>query len=137
MKYFSLLSLIILLAFTTACSKRSKSPDFARVDEEAIEAAFAPVNILDDDLRNRVAADIASKERLEDGRLRIRTNLRNSTKKDLNVIVRVVFKDEQGLSTGDETEWEYIYFAPQQIITHSGISRENDAANFTVEVRRP
>ena len=105
MKFTGLILVTFLLVLTVACSNRSKSPDFARTDEEAVEAAFAPVNILDADLRNKVAADIASKERLEDGKLRIRRNLRNSTKKELNVLVRVVFKDAEGLSTGDETEW--------------------------------
>ncbi len=127
----------IVAASTSACSKRSKSPDFARVDKEAIEASTAPVNILDHDLRNRVAADQATKTRMEDGRLEVRVNLRNSTRKDLDVLARCVFKDTQGISLGDETEWEPFFFAPQQIQTYIARSRTAEASTFSVEVRRP
>lgn len=127
----------ILLAGTTACSRRSKAPAMARVDEEAIVAARAPVNILDHDLRNRVAADIADAARMPDGRLRARVALRNSTRERLAVEARVVFKDGAGLSTGDEFEWRQMFFAPQQSQTFSAVSRDNRAQSFTVEVRRP
>ncbi len=133
-------ALVLLAAVgmtSAACSKRSKSPSFARVDKEAIEAATAPVNVLDYDLRNRVAADQATKSRLEDGRLEVRVNLRNSTRKDLDVLARCVFKDAQGISHGDETEWEPIFFAPQQIQTYVARSKTGTPSTFTVEVRRP
>lgn len=128
---------IAVLLAGTACSRRSKAPNFARVDEEAIAAARAPVNILDRDLRNAVAGDMATMGRLPDGRLRARVNLRNSTRKDLNVVVRTVFKDEGGFSTGDETAWQPMFFGPQQIQTYIAESREPGATSYTVEVRRP
>ncbi len=118
------------------CS-RSKAPDLARMDEEAMFAATQPVNILDTDLRNKVAADAATSLRLPDGRLKVKLNLRNSSKKDLDVLVRVVFKDAQGMSTGDETEWTPLFFAPQQIQTFIDESRDAGAGSFTVEVRKP
>jgi uncharacterized protein YcfL len=127
----------LVLALATGCSSRSKSPDFARTDPEALVAARQPVNILNADLRNAVAADIADAERLEDGRLRVRLSLRNSTRKPLTVLVRTVFKDESGLSIGDETPWRHVFFAPQQAQTISSESRMPEARIFTVEVRRP
>jgi uncharacterized protein YcfL len=138
MKLNTFVLLLILSSLTIAgCSKRSKAPDYARIDEEAIVAAKAPVNILDADLRKKVAADLTSATRLPDGRLEAKVSLRNSTKKDLNVLVRIVFKDANALSTNDETEWEYVYFAPQQIVTYQGRSREINAVGYTVEVRKP
>lgn len=137
-KQLLFVSLIALCMITVAgCSKRSKSPDYARIDEEAIVAAKAPVNILDADLRNKVAADIAGATRLPDGRLEAKVSLRNSTKKDLNILARIVFKDANALSTNDNTEWEFIYFAPQQIVTYQGRSRETNAVGYTIEVRKP
>lgn len=130
----ALLGIAVLGA--ASCSGRSKSPDFARVDEEGKIAAGVPVNILNHDLRNKVAADLADAQRLPDGRLLVRANIRNSTTKDLNVQVRTVFKDELGLSTGDETEWEDVFFAPQQIMTRSATSRLANARGFTIEVRK-
>ncbi|MGF1574131.1 MAG: hypothetical protein ACFCU1_13805 [Sumerlaeia bacterium] len=138
MKQLLLLPLFAICLLTlVGCSKRSSAPDYARIDEEAIVAAKAPVNILDADLRNKVAADIASASRLPDGRLEAKVSLRNSTKKDLNALVRIVFKDANALSTNDETEWEFIYFAPQQIVTYQGRSRETNAVGYTIEVRKP
>jgi hypothetical protein len=121
----------------SGCSKRSSAPNLARTDRQAIEAAGQPVNILDRDLRNRVAGDIADVQRLPDGRLRVRVALRNSTRKDLDVLVRTVYKDDLKLSTGDETEWQYLFFAPQQSQTYESISHSNNPQTFTVEVRRP
>ncbi|MBX3730774.1 MAG: hypothetical protein KF858_16480 [Candidatus Sumerlaeia bacterium] len=128
-------TLALVAVATVAC--RSKSPDYARIDDAAIRAATAPVNILNRDLRSKVAADIASAERLPDGRLNVRVNLRNSTTKPLNVEARTVFKDIHGLGTGDSTEWKALYFAPQQIQTFGTTSRDETAQRFTVEVRKP
>jgi hypothetical protein len=133
-------SLLLAGAITlvaAGCSKRSSSPNLARTDRAAIEAAGQPVNILDRDLRNRVAADISDVQRLPDGRMRVRVALRNSTRKDLDVLVRTVFKDDLKLSTGDETEWSNLFFAPQQAQTYEAISLSNNPQSFTVEVRRP
>jgi hypothetical protein len=135
-----LLSLAVAMALavaSTGCSKRSSAPNLARMDQRAITSSGQPVNILDRDLRNRVAADIADAQRLPDGRLRVRVALRNSTRKDLDVLVRTVYKDDLSLSTGDETEWTYLFFAPQQSQTYESTSISNTAQSFTVEVRRP
>lgn len=136
-KTLAVAALAIALAATGACSKRSKAPSMARVDNEAVVASVAPVNILDYDLRNKVAADQAEAFRLADGRLEVRVNIRNSTRKDLDVLARCVFKTEKGVSVGDETEWQPVFFAPQQIQTYIARSRTPDARVFTVEVRKP
>ena len=129
--------LLVTTLGTTACRSRSKAPDVARFDEEAVVAAGNVVNVLDADLRSRVGAEIADAQRLPDGRLRVRVNLRNATKKDLNVLVRTVFKDSKSMSVGDETEWDFLYLGPQQIQTYSAESRLADVGTYTVEVRRP
>ncbi len=126
-----------LMFGATGCSKRSSAPNLARMDQRAIDASGQPVNILDRNLRNRVAADIADVQRLPDGRMRVRVALRNSTRNDLDVLVRTVFKDDLSLSTGDATEWSYIFFAPQQSNTYEATSLSYTSQSFTVEVRRP
>lgn len=125
------------LAFAAGCSRRSTAPDLARVDQEAIEAAKQPVNILDHDLRNKIAGDLADATRLPDGRLAVRVNLRNSTRNPQTVELRSVFKDPSGMSTGDETAWKTIFFSPQQAQTYRVVSREPGAELFSVEVRKP
>lgn len=130
-------SVLVIALGATACGSRSKAPDVARFDDKAVGAAGAVVNVLDRDLRSRVGAEIADAQRLPDGRLRIRVNLRNATRKDLNVLVRTVFKDGKSLSVGDETEWDFLYLGPQQIQTYTAESRLADVGTYTVEVRRP
>ncbi|MCB2155539.1 YcfL family protein [bacterium] len=133
---FAIASLLLIAVLAIACG-RSKAPDMARWDEEAIYAAKFPVNILDPDLRNKVAADMYDAERLDDGRILVRANLRNSTKEPLHVEARAVFKDKTGMSTGDETEWKPLFFAPQQIQTYIAESQSTEATRYTIEVRRP
>lgn len=127
----------LLLVVPAGCGGRSKAPDMARMDKAAVEAAQSPVNILDPDLRKKVAADLAKAQRLPNGRLQAAVNLRNSSKKDLTILVRVVFKDEAGISTGDETEWKQLFLQPQQIQTISETSLNKKAESFTVEVTTP
>lgn len=129
-------TLLAIATLSIACG-RSKAPDMARWDEEAITASRYPVNILDTDLRNKLAADMYDSERLDDGRILVRVNLRNSTKKPLHVEARTVFKDKGGMSVGDETEWKPLFFAPQQIRTFIAESKTTDATRYTVEVRKP
>lgn len=139
MKRALIATMVVMLCVAAAsgCSKRSKSPSMARVDEEAIRAARMPVNVLDYDLRNKVACDIAGLQRLEDDRLAVRVNMRNSTREALHVEARAVFKSAEGLSTGDETAWQSVFFSPQQIQTYTMVSRDPGAQLATVEVRRP
>lgn len=129
--------LVASLVTLSGCSRRSSGPDVPQGEPKAIEAAKAPVNIFDKKLASRISSEMYSRERTEDGHLRIAVNLRNRTTKKLHIQARTVFKDFNGVSTGDETAWENLYFAPQQVLTFRANSRMPDAEIFTVEVRKP
>jgi len=125
------------LTGTTACAKRYKGPDAPKAEAKALEASKANVNILDTKLSSRIASELFSRERLEDGRLGVKVNLRNRTGKQLHVQARTVFKDINGMSNGDETSWENLYLSPRQAMTYRATSLSKDAESFSVEVRRP
>jgi uncharacterized protein YcfL len=84
-----------------------------------------------------MGSELQSVERTPEGHLNIAVNLRNRTYKPLHVQARAVFKDARGISTGDESQWDDLYFAPQQAMTYRQTSRRTDAELYTVEVRMP
>ena len=140
-RFFSSVFLIALLAVTaagtSACSRRYKGPEDPKAEQKALENSRSPVNILDPKLDSRVASELYSHERLEDGRLAAKVNLRNRTGKQLHIQARTVFKDQNGMSNGDETKWENLYLSPRQAMTYRATSLTTSADTFTVEVRRP
>ncbi|MEO8376655.1 MAG: DUF1425 domain-containing protein, partial [Candidatus Sumerlaeota bacterium] len=70
-------------------------------------------------------------------KIQVALNVRNKTSKNLHVQMRTVFKDRDGLSTGDETPWEEVYFSPRQAKTYRSQSKLSTADSYTVEVRLP
>lgn len=131
---------IILLGATLAlagCAGRSSGPGTARSEAEATIAAKKTVNLLDKKLESRLASEMQSGVVREDGLMEIAVNLRNRTYKNYHVQARTVFKDERGISTGDESQWVDMYFSPQQAQTYRAVSKTTGMALYTVEVRLP
>lgn len=136
-------SLLFLLVLASAlagaaagCARKAKGPDVPIAQQEAFEKARAQVNLLHPSLDGQIAAELTQTDVLEDGRLRAITQIRNRTRKNLQVQYRTVFKNSEGLSTGDETAWENLYLEPMQATTLRQTSLE-PAAAYTVEVRSP
>ena len=138
--FLSLLTITLLaaaLAATSACHRTYRGPGTPRSDERAMERSQQPVVLLDTNLNRRVASDQHYQERTADGLLRAAAILRNRTNSHLRVQARTVFRDEEGLSTGDETAWENVFLSPRQSTTYRSTSRTPEAQSFTVEVRMP
>ncbi|HMZ51754.1 hypothetical protein IT571_00820 [Candidatus Sumerlaeota bacterium] len=136
----SLLRIVAIVAIgitAGACSRASRGPDTADGNAKAFERTRARINLLDTKLDSKIASDFSGEERLPDGRMQVVLNMRNKTSKNLHVQVRAVFKDGFGLSTGDETPWEEMYFSPRQAKTYRVQSKLTTPASYTVEVRLP
>ncbi len=136
----SMLCLALLagaLVAASACHRTYRGPGTPRSDERATEMATQPVVLLDTNLQRRVASDQHYQERTSEGLLRAAAILRNRTNSHLRVQARTVFRDEEGLSTGDETAWENVFLSPRQSTTYHAVSRTPQAQSFTVEVRMP
>jgi hypothetical protein len=70
-----------------------------------------------------------------DGRLQVVANIMNRENRRLQVQVQCVFKNANGVSTGDETPWADLILTENGIEAVSYSSLNNQAADFTIRVR--
>ena len=134
MKHILILIALVAPLALTAC--KSKGPDIPVSQQEALERSKAPVNLLNTDLKGKVASDFSEITTNDQGHSVVAVNLRNRTSDRLHIQARAVFKDEQGISTGDETAWKSLFLEPQQSTTYRATSTSPGAELATVEVRK-
>lgn len=72
---------------------------------------------------------------LEDGRLEVAAILRNRENRRLQVQAQCVFKDGNGIGTGDETPWENVILTENGMETVRFTSLNAQAKTYTVRVR--
>jgi uncharacterized protein YcfL len=71
----------------------------------------------------------------QDGRLQVSANVMNRENRRLQVQVQCVFKNANGVSTGDETPWSNLILTENGIETVSFTALNNEATDFTIRVR--
>ena len=72
---------------------------------------------------------------LPDGRLEVAANVKNLEKRNLEVQINCVFKDEQGISTEDETPFRKLTLVKGSTQVVQFASRNNQARKYTIRVR--
>jgi len=72
---------------------------------------------------------------LPDGRLEVVANVKNRENRRIEVQVNCVFKDEQGVSTGDETPFRNLILAESSTEAVQFTSINNLARKYTIRVR--
>ena len=72
---------------------------------------------------------------LPDGRLEVVANVKNREKHRLQVQINCVFKDEQGVSTGDMTSVRSLTLAENVTVAVKFTSTNNLARKYTIQVR--
>lgn len=92
--------------------------------------------LLDKELVKQISVQVQRAGFTSDGRLTAEANLRNLTKKTLNVQVQTVFKDAQGLSTGDESAWRTMILNPNAMETYQSNAMNMKAERYTIRVRK-
>ena len=73
---------------------------------------------------------------LPDGRFQVVANVRNQSDRPLQVQVNCVFKDEQGVSAGDETPFRNLRLGGGETKAVTFTSINNLARRYTVQVRQ-
>jgi uncharacterized protein YcfL len=71
-----------------------------------------------------------------DGRLEVIAHLRNRETRRIQVQVNCVFKDEQGLPTGDETPFQNVILSENAQESVRFVSMNDRARKFTIRVRQ-
>jgi hypothetical protein len=92
---------------------------------------------LDEGAHTLVAIQTKGVGRTDDGRMSIRLELANLSKKDLTVQVQTLFRDKAGVPTGDDTPFEALVLPGGGSVLYETASLAADAAKFTVQVKTP
>ncbi len=91
--------------------------------------------LLDKPLVKSISVDNQRAGYTADGRMVAEATLRNMTKKMQNVQVQTVFKDETGLSQGDETAWKTVILNPNAMETYQATALNASSKKYTIRVR--
>ena len=73
---------------------------------------------------------------LADGRMEVVANVKNRENRRIQVQISCVFKDEQSVSTGDETPWETLILGENATEAVRFSSMNNLARKYTIRVRQ-
>ena len=73
---------------------------------------------------------------LPDGRLEVVANVKNREARRIQVQIQCVFKDEQRVSTGDETAWQTLILAENSTEAVRFTAMNTAAKKYTIRVRQ-
>ena len=99
------------------------------------------VVVLDKELDNQFASKrivVLTKETgwTEDQRLKVYCEIRNMKDETLRLQVQTVFRDEQGLQIGDDTNWELILVPGYVTYAYSTTAFSTKAKDYTIRIRK-
>ena len=131
----SLAALLLLGVTITGCSTGdgARLPENSGKYHQELGSKFV---LMDDGAQRSVTSSALQEIPLPDGRLEVVAVLRNRESRRIQVQVQCIFKDAQGISTGDETPWKDV------ILTENGMenvrfsSMNAQAKAYTVRVRQ-
>lgn len=107
--------------------QQSKAPDYESKE---------PVVLLDSGVQYSVTCQAYMGRTLEDGRLEVMVQLRNRENRRIEVQANCVFKDANGMSTGDETPFQTVILTENASEQVKFVSANDNAKKYTVRVRQ-
>ena len=91
--------------------------------------------LLDPGVRFSVTGGVINERTLEDGRLEIVAQFRNRENRRIEVQANCVFKDQNGVGTGDETPFQTVILTENATEQVHFVSANNLAKKVTIRVR--
>lgn len=107
--------------------QQSKTPDYESKE---------PVVLLDPGVQYSVTCTSYFARTLEDNRLEVTVQLRNRENRRIEVQANCVFKDVNGISTGDETPFQTVILTENATEQVRFVSMNDKAKRYTVRVRQ-
>jgi len=134
-KLLAILPVAVLIA---GCSSTNdKGPYLPQLSKTPAYESTEPVVLLDPGVQFSVTTTGQPQARLlEDGRLEVITQLRNRENRRIEVQANCVFKDVNGISTGDETPFQTVILTENATEHVKFVSANNKAARYTIRVRQ-
>lgn len=135
-KVLAILPIAVAL-IVAGCSTHDRGPYLPQVSKTAPYESTEPVVLMDPGMQYSVTTTgnpIA--QMLPDGRMEVTVQLRNRENRRIEVQANCVFKDVNGVSTGDETPFQTVILT-ENATEHVKFTSANDKAKrFTVRVRQ-
>jgi uncharacterized protein YcfL len=124
------------VALMAGCSTHDRGPYLAQTPKTPAYESTEPVVLLDPGVQHSVTYTAVNASTLEDGRLEAIVQLRNRENRRIEVQANCVFKDVNGVSTGDETPFQTVILT-ENATEHVKFTSMNDKAKrYTIRVRQ-
>lgn len=99
------------------------------------------VVVLDKDLDSqfsskRIVVLTKKTEWTEDQRLKVYCEIRNMKDEVLRLQIQTVFRDEQGLQIGDDTNWELVLVPGYATYAYKTVAFNTKAKDYTIRIRK-
>ena len=132
-----ILAIAAALSFAGCASSHDKGPYLPQQSQTPPYENTEPVVLIDPGVQYSITATGQPLARqLEDGRLEVVVSLRNRENRRLEVQGQCVFKDVNGITTGDETPWQTVILTENSTEQVKFTSSNNQAQRFTIRVRQ-
>jgi uncharacterized protein YcfL len=129
-----LLLLVVAAAFLAGCQTAPGPYQSLDTTKYTIENTDKFI-LLDQPAQISVTCTGLQERILPDGRLEVVANVKNREGRRIQVQISCVFKDEQGISTGDETPFRNLTLSEYSTQAEKFTSMNNLARKYTIRVR--
>jgi len=118
-------------------STYDKGPYLPRTSKTPAYESTEPVVLMDPGVQHSLTATGQPLAQiLPDGRLEVTVQLRNRENRRIEVQANCVFKDVNGISTGDETPWQTVILTENSTEHVKFVSANEKAKRYTIRVRQ-
>lgn len=126
-----------VLVFAGCKSAYDKGPYLPQASPTPAYESTEPVVLMDPGVQHSITATGQPlAQMLADGRLEVTVQLRNRENRRIEVQANCVFKDVNGISTGDETPWQTVILTENSTEQVKFVSANDKAKRFTIRVRQ-
>jgi hypothetical protein len=123
----------VFAAFSVACAYRGPLPAQTYPEIEPTSS----VMVLDKAAYKLVAIQNMTVDRDGSGRLEVKLELANLSKKDLPVQAQTLYRDKDGMLLGDATPFEMIVLPGNGSGLYNSTSLQPQTHSFTVQIKTP
>lgn len=125
---------LVIVGCASAPSREPVGPYQALTHSPVLEDSETLV-LLDAGLQSRISVEGQRASFDGDGRLVAEAKIRNLTPANYSVQVQTVFKDEAGMSSGDESAWQTLLLNPNAMETYRCSALNAKSAKYTIRIR--
>jgi len=125
------------LIFVGCKSAYDQGPYVPQASKTPAYESTEPVVLMDPGVQHSITTtDQPMAQILSDGRLEVIMQLRNRENRRIEVQANCVFKDVNGISTGDETPWQTVILTENSTEHVKFVSANDKAKRYTIRVRQ-